>query len=180
MHLQNQQRPHSSLGMNLWVSTSTYLLKGSEASSSVCGTVGNLWRKHLRKMEKQEAQSSVIHTGAMLDEHRWAQDSCADQHEAVTSVQVGCPCVTTSCKQVCFLFFNRLETVSLVLYILWGNGYRISELNSSPLKKSEAGLRKKFNFEYIFIRIKSSRLSFHSNLKIVILLLSTAKLFQVS
>lgn len=78
-----------------------------------------------------------------------------------------------------FCFFNRLETVSIVLYI-WGEmAIRISEFNSVPLKKSEAGLRKKINFKYIFIRIKS-RLSFYCNSKIVILLLSTAKLSHVS
>lgn len=44
----------------------------------------------------------------------WGQDSCADQHIAVISVQLGCPCVILSCKQV-FGFFNRFEALSLVL-----------------------------------------------------------------
>lgn len=78
----------------------------------------------------------VVDTGAVPDEHTWGWDSCTDQHMAVTSVQVGCPCVIISHKQVhLFVFKNRLETGSILLYILWGNSYRISELNSVTLKK---------------------------------------------
>ena len=67
------------------------------------GAVGDLVGKHPGKTKTDEAQISAIRTGAVPAVYTRGQDSCADRHVAVTSVQVGCPCVILSHKQV-FVF----------------------------------------------------------------------------
>lgn len=39
-----------------------------------------MWEAPWENGETDAAQRSVIHTGAVLDEHTWGQDSSADQH----------------------------------------------------------------------------------------------------
>lgn len=65
IHLQDHQRPDSSLGMSHWVSARTYHLKHTEPSFSVRGAVGDLRRKHLGKMKIGEAQIPTVHTGTV-------------------------------------------------------------------------------------------------------------------
>ena len=98
IHLQDHPTPRSSLGTSHQVSTHTYPLKCSEHLGVWCR--GRL----LQETPRENGERGGPDLGhAVPDARTWVRDSCADRRVAVISVQVGCPCVIISRKQVCFL-----------------------------------------------------------------------------